>query len=183
MGPPVPDSIFAVLWLFAPAGSRLLRKWMVVVALGLGLVVQMSALCIDPHRLYIEHGLPSSFYVNSSVLYFYPSISHLVNRPREIVEVLSSHDQRAERYSPSPTPTFTFPVSDFVEQGPAAIRKYHVLNGFRFWWASFQYLDQSLRPVDINRSVVLLIGLAVAGLILQVLGAHRDPNASFIQAG
>jgi hypothetical protein len=176
-GPRYLTPIFAILWLFAPAGPRLLRKWMVVIALGLGLVVQMSGLCIDPHRLYIEHGLPSSFYVNASVLYFHPSISHLVNRPREIVEVLANRDQQAECYSPSPSPTFAFPVIDFVEKGPAAVQKYHVLNGFRFWWASFQYLDRWSRPVDINRSVVLLIGLAVVGLILQIFGT-RTPRSS-----
>ena len=106
--------------------------------------------------------------MNSSVLYFHPSISHLVNRPREIVEVLSSQDQQAERYSPSPSPTMT--VIGFLESGPAAVQKYHVLNGFRFWWASFQYLDRSSQPVDIKRTVVFLVVMAMTGLILQVFG-------------
>jgi hypothetical protein len=169
-GPRYLTPIFAVLWLFAPAGSRFLRKWVVLTALGLGLLVQMSALCIDPHRLYIERGLPSAFYVSAPGLYFHPSISHLVNRPREIVEVLSSQGDRAERYSPSPMPTFTFPVIDFVEKGPAAVKKYHVLNGFRFWWKSFQYLDRWSRPVEIAESVILLAVVAVIGLTLQVFG-------------
>ncbi len=167
-GPRYLTPIFAILWLFAPAGSRFLRKWMVVVALGLGLIVQMNALCIDPHRLYVEHGLPSSFYVNSSVLYFHPSISHVVNRPREIVEVLSNHDQQAEHYSPSSSPTIA--VNGFVEQGPAGVQKYHVLNGFRFWWASFLYLDRTSRPVEIVETVIFLAVVAVTGLTLQAFG-------------
>ena len=174
-GPRYLTPIFAILWIFAPAGSRLVRKWVVVSALGLGLVVQVNALCIDPHRLYIEHGLPSAFYVSAPGLYFNPTISHLINRPREIVEVLSSRGDRADHYSPSSTPTFTFPVIDFVEKGPAAIRKYHVLKGFRFWWASFQYLDRSSQPVDIMRSVVFLVVVAVTGLILQVFST-RTPR-------
>jgi hypothetical protein len=176
-GPRYLTPIFAILWIFAPAGSRLVRKWVVVAALGLGLVVQINALCIDPHRLYVEHGLPSSFYVSAPGLYFNPAISHLLNRPREIVEVLSSQRDRADRYSPSPTPTFTFPVIDFVEKGPAAIRKYHVLKGFRFWWASFRYLDRSSRPVDMTRSVVFLVVVAVTGLILQVISVPSSPSA------
>ena len=169
-GPRYLTPIFAIFWIFAPAGSRLLHQWVVIAALGLGLMVQINALCIDPHRLYIERGLPSAFYVSAPGLYFNPRISHLINRPREIADVLSSQGEKAERYSPSPTPTFTFPVIDFVEKGPAAIRKYHVLNGFRFWWASFQYLDHRSRPVDIKQSVCFLVAVAMTGLILQAFG-------------
>jgi hypothetical protein len=150
------------------------RRWVLIAALGLGLVVQLSALCIDPLRLYIEQCLPSTFYVSAPGLYFHPAISHLINRPREIVDVLSSQDDRAQRYSPAPSPTFAFPVIDFVEKGPAALRKYHVLNGFRFWWASFQYLDSQSRPVGLKRSVVFLVLAAVAGLIVQVLSTRTS---------
>ena len=174
-GPRYLTPIFAVLWIFAPDGSRFLRKWLVVTMLGLGLLVQISALCIDPHRLYIEQSLPSAFYISSPELYFNPAISHLVNRPREIVEVLASQGDRAERYSPSPTPTFAFPVIDFVEKGPAAVRKYHVLNGFRFWWASFSYLDPLSRPVNVRQTVLLLGILAVTGLVLQRIGTRPAP--------
>jgi hypothetical protein len=174
-GPRYLTPIFAVLWIFAPAGSHLLRKWLVITLLGLGLLVQISALCIDPHRLYIEQSLPSAFYISSPELYFNPAISHLVNRPREIVEVLASQGDRAERYSPSPTPTFAFPVIDFVEKGPAAVHKYHVLNGFRFWWASFTYLGPLSQPVDVTRTVLLLGILVVTGLVLQGIGIRAVP--------
>jgi hypothetical protein len=171
-GPRYLTPIFAVLWIFAADSSRLLRKWVVAVALGLGLFVQIMGLCIDPHRLYIEHSLPSAFYVSAPGLYFDPTISHLLNRPREIVEVLSSRANRADYYSPSGTPTFAFPVIDFVEKGPMGIRRYHVLKGFRFWWASFLYLDPSSRPVNITSSVILLVGMAGLGLVLQIFSTQ-----------
>jgi hypothetical protein len=173
-GPRYLTPIFAVLWIFAPIGSQILRRWVVTVVLALGLVVQVGALCIDPHRLYIERSLPSSFYLTAPGLYFHPAISHLINRPREITEVIASQPYRAEYYSPSSVPTFAFPVIDFVERGPTAVQKYHVLSGFRFWWASFPYLEQSLQPVDLMRSVILLIGVAVTGLILLVFGIVRS---------
>ena len=47
-GPRYLTPIFAVLWLFAPAGCRILRKWMVVVALGLGLLVQIMRFASIP---------------------------------------------------------------------------------------------------------------------------------------
>ena len=43
-GPRYLTPIFAVLWIFAPAGAHLLRKWVVVTLLGLGVVVQLGAL-------------------------------------------------------------------------------------------------------------------------------------------
>ncbi len=150
-GPRYLTPVFAVLWIFAggfppraPMGPRRCAR------AGFGGPTE-PALCIDPHRLYIEHGLPSAFYVSDPGLYFHPAISHLIDRPREIAEVLSSQGDRANRYSPSPAPTFAFPVIDFVERGPAAIRKYHVLNAFRPWWANMGYLDQRIRPVNLAR--------------------------------
>jgi len=175
-GPRYLTPIFAVLWILAPAGSHHVRRWVLVAALGLGLVVQLSALCIDPHRLYIEHGLPSAFYVSDPGLYFHPAISHLINRPREIAEVLSSQGDRANRYSPSPAPTFAFPVIDFVERGPAAIRKYHVLNTFRPWWANMGYLDQRIRPVNLTKTVLLLVLISLIGLGLMVLASEGIPT-------
>jgi hypothetical protein len=173
-GPRYLTPIFAVLWIFVPVGSQLLRRWVIIATLGLGFLVQLGALCIDPHRLYIERSLPSSFYLASPELYFHPAISHIINRPREITEVIANQPHRAERYSPSLVPTFAFPVIDFVERGPTALRKYHVLSGFRFWWASFSYLEQSSRPIDLVYSVGLLIGVGIMGLILLVVGIVRS---------
>ena len=62
-GPRYLTPVFAVLWIMAPAGSRQMRTWMVVALLATGSLVQLEALSIDPRRLYMEHGLPSWFYV------------------------------------------------------------------------------------------------------------------------
>jgi hypothetical protein len=172
-GPRYLTPIFAVLWIFVPVGSQLLRRWVLVATLGLGFLVQLAALCIDPHRLYVERSLPSSFYLASPELYFNSTISHIINRPREITEAIANQPNRAERYSPSPVPTFAFPVIDFVEKGPTAVRKYHVLSGFRFWWASFLYLELSLRPIDLKYSAWLLIGMGAMGLSLLVISIVR----------
>ncbi len=178
-GPRYFTPIFAVLWIFAPAGAAILSRRLTSGLLLMGFVVQLGALSIEPSRLYIEHGLPSAFYVSQPDLYFHPAISHLVNRPREIREVLFNRGERAEFYTPSPSPTFAFPVLDFVDKGPAAIRKYHILNSFRPWWISFRYLDDKSQPVNIDRTVLFLASLALGGLLLVALGLlgcrHPDP--------
>ncbi len=177
-GPRYFTPVFAVLWIFAPAAAAILRRRLTLGLLLMGFVVQLGALSVEPSRLYIEHGLPSGFYVSQPELYFHPAISHLINRPREILEVLFSRGERAEFYTPSPTPTFAFPVLDFVDKGPAAIRKYHVLNSFRPWWISFRYLDDMSQPVSIARTLLFLASLALGGLTLVALGLHgcRHPD-------
>jgi hypothetical protein len=94
----------------------------------------------------------------------------MVNRPREILEVLCGGHKGAEFYSPAPSPTFAFPVLDFVEKGPAAVLKYRVLNSFRPWWASMRHLDSRSRPVNLSRTLILLASLGAAGAIFLSLG-------------
>jgi hypothetical protein len=173
-GPRYLTPVFAVLWIFAPAGAQWARRWVVWAVLILGVVIQLSALSIDPHRLYVERGLPSAFYVADPMLYFHPSIAHLLHRPREILEAFESRKERAECFTPAPAATFAFPVLDFVERGPESVRKYQVLRGFRFWWSSFQALDGQLRPVDVAKTVALLALVAGAGLIMQITGASKS---------
>jgi hypothetical protein len=172
-GPRYLTPIYALAWVFAPDGASLLVRLRAPFFLVLGFLVQVLALSVDPHRLYIERGLPSSFAVSHPWLYFHPAVSHLVNRPREIVDLLRPDLPRAEEFSPAPSPTFTFPVIDFVEGGSNAIHKYHILNSFRPWWISQQYLHADERPIDIGRSAALLLLLAVAGLALLLVSLRR----------
>ena len=169
-GPRYFTPVFALLWIFTPACSTLLSRRLTAGFLVLGFVVQLGALSVDPHRLYVEQSLPSGFYVSSPELYFHPAISHLLNRPREVVEVIAESAIPADCYTPAPSPTFAFPVLDFVEKGPAAVRKYRILNSFRPWWASMRYLDRKSRPVDLARTLMLLTALVAAGLALLVIG-------------
>ena len=62
-GPRYLTPIFAVWWIFAPAGSRLLYRWVIVAALGLGLVVQLGALSVDPLRLRVDRASVAKRYM------------------------------------------------------------------------------------------------------------------------
>src|SRR5262249_6882706 len=158
--------VFALLWVFAPAGTTLLRGRFVALVLTFGFLVQLAALSVDPHRLYLEKELPASFYVVEPWLYFHPAASHLVNRPREIAEVLSPQTGPAQTYSPVPPshpPTFAFPVIDKLEEGPQAIARYHVLNAPRPWWISQQFLPPEERPVALLPTVALLLCVGLGG--------------------
>ncbi|WP_406696699.1 hypothetical protein V5E97_37510 [Singulisphaera sp. Ch08] len=174
-GPRYLTPVFALLWIFAPAGARLLPQRLVATLLALGLVVQLGALSVDPHRLYLERRLPSAFYLQAPWLYFDPAISHLANRPREIIEILAARGEKAGRFSPSPSPLFAFPVIDFIEKGPEAIRNYHVLNSFRPWWISQRHLTAG-RPIALGRTALLLVLLAASGLAMQTLALFARPR-------
>jgi hypothetical protein len=167
-GPRYLTPVFAALWLFAPAGAAYLRTRVVALLLVLGLVVQILALSVDPHRLYLKNDLPSSFGAIDPWSYFRPAYSHLPNRPYEIMEIIQS-SQRAKTFTPSPAPTFAFPVIDIIYRtcrGPQAVERYHVLNSLRPWWISQQYLPVEERPVDLYGTAALLLGIGVAGILL-----------------
>ncbi len=174
-GPRYLTPLFALSWIFVPVGARYLRRKVVASLLVAGLIIQLGALSVDPHRLHIEHRLPSAFYVQDPWLYFHPAISHLVNRPREIAEILARDGGRAESFTPSPSPTFAFPVVDFVEKGPEAVRKYHVLNSFRPWWSSLLYLPEAERPVVVGQTLFWMASWLVLGIFLMVAGVGRRP--------
>jgi len=156
---------FGVLWLFAPMGASVLARRLVVTVLASGFVVQLMALAADPHRLYVERGLPSAFSATDPWLYFHPAASHLFQRPREILEML--HDVgKAPAYTPAPVPTFALPVFDppYVPKlGRPVVECYAVLRTFRPWWWSQRMLAEQERPLDLARTVWLLLGLAAAG--------------------
>jgi hypothetical protein len=172
-GPRYLTPVFALAWLFAPDGAPRLVRVRAPLWLALGFLVQLAALSVDHHRLYLERGLPSAFFVNRPWLYFHPAASHLINRPREIVELLTPDRPAAEAFTPSPTPTFAFPVLDYVDGGPKAIYKYRVLNSFRPWWISQQFLPEEERPVDIATSVIVLLALAGCGVGIALMAAPR----------
>ena len=61
-GPRYLTPIFAVLWIFAPAGSRRLRGWVVIAALCSDCWSNSAALSIDPLRLQVERDSPHRLY-------------------------------------------------------------------------------------------------------------------------
>jgi hypothetical protein len=175
-GPRYLTPLFAWGWLLVPAGAARFSKPVVGCLLSLGLLVQLLGLSVDPHRLYVQLGAPSAIGAVKPWIYFDSRMSHLWNRPREICELLTNRDRRAETFSPAPEPTFTFPVIDppyLPETGPAAIEKYHLLNSFRPWWISQQYLAPEERPVALGPTAALFGGGLLAGLALTIVAVRR----------
>lgn len=168
-GPRYLTPLFSILWFFAPWAAAKMRPLMLSVVLFLGFGVQVLALSVDMHRLYVHRDV-SGFGRQYPWLYFHPMLSHLWNRPREIMEIAQDNHSIKE-YSPAPTPTFTIPVIDppwFEKRGPDVVARYRVLDSFRPWWASLSYLKPEERPVDLaNTAIVLMaIGMMGGGLVL-----------------
>ncbi|MCI0463379.1 MAG: hypothetical protein L0Z62_41105 [Gemmataceae bacterium] len=59
-----------------------------------------------------------------------------------------------------------------VNEFRAAVHRYHVFASFRPWWVSQQYLAPEERPIDIKRTLQLLLGAALFGVALMVVGSH-----------
>jgi hypothetical protein len=201
-GPRYLTPIFAVLWMFVPAAAAVRPIRSTALYLGLGFVVQLAALSVDPHRLYVERGLPSAFYSAAPMLYFHPAAAHIVNRPREIVEIISSGEEDAETFippclptapvppkinwparpipgseAPTPLPTSAPPCPEQFEKGAEGIHKYRFLNSFRPWWAGLRYLSASDRPVPLAPTAAFLGGLAAASLVLLWFACRRLPRS------
>jgi hypothetical protein len=165
---------FAILWLFAPWGAAKMRTLLLSLILFAGFTVQVLALSVDMHRLYIQKDV-SGFGKVYPWLYFNPELSHLCNRPREIIEIARDQTPAAE-YSPSLSPTFTFPVFDppyLEKRGPDVVLRYRMLNSFRPWWASMSYLSPEQRPVDLGKTAMLMLAIAAVGGGLVLAAAKR----------
>lgn len=161
-GPRYLTPAFAVVWLFAPQGAAIMRRRTAIALLAAGLVVQVSALSVETVRLYIEEQWPLERFLNDRWFYFRPLDAKLVNRPREIFDILTYRGPRAERFTPALEPTF--PVS--VTRKPIDVRRYHVLNSLRPWWISQQYLTPGERPVALGKTLALLLSLAAIGVVV-----------------
>ncbi len=173
-GPRYLTPVFAVLWILAPAGALRLRRGMVVGLLMLGLLVQLGALSLDPLRLRVERASPSRPIVSALEVYFHPAYSHLLNRPREIIDVLATSGETARYRSPGPVVDLGITVAHLAEMGPAAVHKDHVLNSFRPWWASLGHLDLDSSNINVKFCLITLGLIALAGLILLVAGVHES---------
>jgi hypothetical protein len=178
-GPRYLTPVFAVLWLFVPAAARTPARWQTAAVLSLGVMVQLLGLSVDFHRLYVELRLPSGFYYGHPELYFYPQGAHLVNRPREIWEILHSVEAPAA-YSPNVLATAATPCPEQFERGPEAIRHYRFLNSFRPWWASMTFLPPQDRPVDLFRTASLLLLLTGCGLALIGVGVRKSQERAAV---
>jgi hypothetical protein len=56
-----------------------------------------------------------------------------------------------------------------------AVHRYHVFASLRPWWISQQYLAPKDRPVDLVRTLALLLTASGLGLGLMLLASRRAP--------
>jgi hypothetical protein len=171
-GPRYLTPVLALGWLWAPAGAAVVPRRLTVVLLTLGLLVQLLALSVDPQRLHLQRALPNSTYAQPGWLHFDLRLSHLVNRPREVVEVCTAG--RAPAYTPAPSPTYATPAI----RGSAtdAVHEYQVFASLRPWWVHQPYLEIADRPVGIAATVLFFGAVAAAGLGLLWVGCGGIPR-------
>jgi hypothetical protein len=176
-GPRYLTPLYALLWLFVPAGAALMRRKWVAGLLLAGATVQILGISVETQRLYLERPFLPGYMFEAPMLYFHPAASHLVQRPREIYEILRLDERRIEGFTPAARPLF--PVVDDPKFHNRDMLVYRVLNSFRPWWISQRYLPIEERAVDLDRTLVLLSLIAVAGLALSVaaLGGATTPKA------
>jgi hypothetical protein len=105
-GPRYLTPAFALWWVFVPAGVVGMRRGLVVALLGLGIVVQLLGLSVDPVRLFLRKVILFNYYTADPWLGFDPAISHLFQRPRELREILTE-EEPAAAYAPASVPTFS----------------------------------------------------------------------------
>jgi hypothetical protein len=104
-GPRYLTPVLALGWLFVPASAALVRRFFLGVLLGAGMVVQLLGLSMDPQRLHFEQALPWGFWSADPWLGFHPATSNLLQRPKEIVDVLRCWNEPAPRFGPATLPT------------------------------------------------------------------------------
>jgi len=177
-GPRYLTPVFGLLWLFAPQGAARLGRPLTGLLLSLGFIVQILGLALVPERLYVERNVPSGFYTVDPWLYFQPSISHILNRPREIAD--SWQAPPSPEFTPAPTPTFTMPVFDppFYNgpKGIEGVRKYSTLNTFRPWWLTYGELNRYQRPFDVVKVAMVILCIGALGLLI-IFWWLNDPEA------
>jgi hypothetical protein len=183
-GPRYLVPLIAVAWLFAPQGfQRLPSQWNRPL-ITLSVLVQVMSLTAIPERLYLERYLPSGFYIDKPWWYLRPELGHVFNRPREIVDILAAPD--SPLITPSHMPTATLPVFDppyFAEpKGIEGIRKYELINGFRFWWAWMPKVPASdaASMIDVAATAGILMIFVVVGIVL--IGLCRPRRGPVLDA-
>jgi hypothetical protein len=169
-GPRYLTPVYDGFWLYAPDGVRAVGRRWAAGLLAAGAVVQVLALSVDPQRLYLERRVPTGFYLVDPWLHFKWELSHLINRPREVYEVMTSPP--APEFNQAEVPTYA-PILDIPEKPDEVtvyLHRYQVFHGARFWWASFPHLAADKRPIDLAEAGLAFGAVAAAGLGLLSAG-------------
>ena len=94
------------------------------------------------------------------------------------MEVLSAGDDKPIYYNPPYRPRFPsylFLVEDSTgKRFYSGVSRSEMIDSLRPWWASLRRLDPRIQPIDISRTVALLLLLAAAGSILMIPDARED---------
>ena len=139
-GPRYLTPLFAVGWLYAPDGVLAVGRRLAAGLLVVGCAVQVLGLAVDPQRLYYDRGMPPGFSIEYPMLHFEWELSHLLNRPREIVETWTAPPLAPELQSDGRTDhragivllTDTDPDRRSAQRREM-VRRYQVYNGPRVW--------------------------------------------------
>jgi hypothetical protein len=217
-GPRYLTPMFALWWLFVPAAVSHVRRFVLRGILATGVVIELLGLSVDPTRLFLATPIPLDYFLHDPWLTFHGSLSHLMQRPREIAEVVAAHEPAPE-FAPAPLATHagglhdihTVIVSEMVaasfapqprhldpwvntylitlesRQETARVlpdlykgtaRRYHIYNSLRPWWLSQQVLSRQDRPVDIERTLALLLILGAAAVLLAWLAVRKSATGA-----
>jgi hypothetical protein len=148
---------FAVGWLFLPHSANQIPRPTRKFLIRCSCIVQILALSVDPHRLYVQREASPSITAVLPWLNFNPALSHLVQRPGEIIEILSSKYGPATEFNFSNRPTsmphllFPYDPNDLIvpqrhsrvmELGRPLLDRYHTMQTFRPWPISYRWLYQ-----------------------------------------
>jgi hypothetical protein len=95
-GPRYLTPMFAIWWVFVPSAVQRVRVFVLRGVLALGVIVQLLALTVDPTRLFLMTPVQLDYFLYDPWLTFDPQLSHLLQRPREIAEIVSAHDPEPE---------------------------------------------------------------------------------------
>jgi hypothetical protein len=115
-GPRYLTPVFALAWVFVPAALSRVRLSTARIVLGLGLAVQLLGLSVDPLRLFVQLPLRWNYFNGDPWLVFSGEISHLLQRPREIVEVLAPSETHSPEFNPGPLPTHAGCINNGSQQ-------------------------------------------------------------------
>jgi len=173
-GPRYLTPLYAVFWLFAPAGATRFRRKETAALLALGLAVQILALTVDPERLLVERRLPSMFGALFPVLYFDVRFAGLLNRPREIGEIWTLRHQLPGRFSWSDPASAGPQIVTFGEIGSDGAHRFARFTTFRPWWISHWYMPPEERPVSILGAACVFSIALLVGWRLSAVGARES---------
>jgi hypothetical protein len=171
-GPRYLTPLFGLLWLFAPAATSALKRVTIAGLLAAGLLVQVAGLSVETTRFFFQHHGANVNHLFDLGFYLRPADSKLLNRPREIVEILSERGPPPPSFTPAEEPTF--PIFVPVAGDPVDVRSYGVLSSLRPWWISQRQLEPAERPVDLAKTAELL--LIAAGLGLAAMCSAFGPR-------